>query len=264
MKIKNILDKNNDDLVIALTYILDKTKSFIYLNPDYELNDQIIEQLNNIEFMINEGLPLQYAIGHWEFYGLDLLVDDRALIPRFETEILVNCIINSDINKDEILDIGTGTGAISLALAKNLSKSHIIGVDISDKAVSLAKDNKNKLQLTNVNFLQSDLFKNVEGKFDIIISNPPYISESDYKKLDEKLFYEPKSALVGGNDGLDFYKAIIKNAGNYLNKDGHLVFEIGYDQKEPINNLLIKSDFKNIKNIKDFNGFDRIIIAQKG
>jgi len=106
--------------------------------------------------------------------------------------------------------------------------------------------------------------KNVEGKFDIIVSNPPYISESDYKKLDEKLFYEPKSALVGGNDGLDFYKAIIKNAGNYLNKDGHLVFEIGYDQKESINNLLIKSDFKNIKNIKDFNGFDRIIIAQKG
>lgn len=264
MKIKDILDKKNDELTIALSYLLDKSKSFIYLNPDYRLNDEEIEAVNNIEDKLKEGQPLQYAIGHWEFYGLDLIVDDRALIPRFETEILVEYIINADVNKEKILDIGTGTGAISLALAKNLDKTSIIGVDISDKALALANENKVRLKADNVQFIKSDLFNNINEKFDLIVSNPPYISEDDYKNLDDKLFLEPKSALVGGVDGLDFYREIIKKASNYLNIDGHLVFEIGYDQKVAINNLLIKSDFKNIQNIKDYNGFDRIIIAQKG
>lgn len=264
MKIKDILDKKNDELTIALSYLLDKSKSFIYLNPDYRLNDEEIEAVNNIEDKLKEGQPLQYAIGHWEFYGLDLIVDDRALIPRFETEILVEYIINADVNKEKILDIGTGTGAISLALAKNLDKTSIIGVDISDKALALANENKVRLKTDNVQFIKSDLFNNINEKFDLIVSNPPYISEDDYKNLDDKLFLEPKSALVGGVDGLDFYREIIKKASDYLNIDGHLVFEIGYDQKVAINNLLIKSDFKNIQNIKDYNGFDRIIIAQKG
>lgn len=264
MKIKDILDKKNDELTIALSYLLDKSRSFIYLNPDYRLNDEEIEAVINIEDKLKEGQPLQYAIGHWEFYGLDLIVDDRALIPRFETEILVEYIINSDINKEKILDIGTGTGAISLALAKNLDKTSIIGVDISDKALALANENKLRLKADNVQFIKSDLFNNINEKFDLILSNPPYISENDYKNLDDKLFLEPKSALVGGVDGLDFYRKIIMNASNYLNVGGHLVFEIGYDQKVAINNLLIKSDFKNIQNIKDYNGFDRIIIAQKG
>lgn len=264
MKIKDILDKKNDELTIALSYLLDKSKSFIYLNPDYRLNDEEIEAVINIEDKLKEGQPLQYAIGHWEFYGLDLIVDDRALIPRFETEILVEYIINADVNKEKILDIGTGTGAISLALAKNLDKTSIIGVDISDKALALANENKVRLKTDNVQFIKSDLFNNINEKFDLIVSNPPYISEDDYKNLDDKLFLEPKSALVGGVDGLDFYREIIKKASDYLNIDGHLVFEIGYDQKVAINNLLIKSDFKNIQNIKDYNGFDRIIIAQKG
>lgn len=264
MKIKDILDKKNDELTIALSYLLDKSKSFIYLNPDYRLNDEEIEAINNIEYKLKEGQPLQYAIGHWEFYGLDLIVDDRALIPRFETEILIEYIINADVNKEKILDIGTGSGAISLALAKNLDKTSIIGVDISDKALALANENKLRLKADNVQFIKSDLFNNINEKFDLIVSNPPYISEDDYKNLDDKLFLEPKSALVGGVDGLDFYREIIKKASDYLNIDGHLVFEIGYDQKVAINNLLIKSDFKNIQNIKDYNGFDRIIIAQKG
>ena len=264
MKIKDILDKKNDELIIALTYIIDRSKSFIYLNPDFELNDEISLKINDIEKKINDGMPLQYAIGHWQFYGLDLNVDQRALIPRFETEILVDYILKSDMKKNNILDIGTGSGAISISLAKNLKNSKIIGVDIEEKALSLANENKDKLNLKNVSFLKSNLFSNVDGQFDIIVSNPPYISEEDYKKLDKKLFFEPKSALVGGKDGLDFYKEIIKKSPIYLNKGGHLVFEIGYDQKDVINDLLIKSDFKNIENIKDFNGFDRIIIAEKG
>ncbi|MFO3717740.1 peptide chain release factor N(5)-glutamine methyltransferase [Anaerococcus sp. ENR1011] len=264
MKIKDILAKNNPDLIIALSYLIDKSKSFIYLNQDFTLNEETSYDLKIIEQKLAKGEPLQYAIGHWDFFGLDLLVDKRALIPRFETEILVEYILDSPINKKSILDIGTGTGAISLALANNLDESKVIGVDISDKALSLADENKKRLALDNVNFLKSDLFTNVNEKFDLVVSNPPYISEEDYKSLDKKLFYEPKTALVGGIDGLDFYKDIIKEASNYLNDDGHLIFEIGYDQKAAINDLLIKSDFKNIDNIKDYNGFDRIVVAQKG
>ena len=264
MKIKDILAKNNPDLIIALSYLIDKSKSFIYLNQDFILNEETSYDLKIIEQKLAKGEPLQYAIGHWDFFGLDLLVDKRALIPRFETEILVEYILDSSINKKAILDIGTGTGAISLALANNLDGSKVIGVDISDEALSLADENKKRLALDNVNFLKSDLFTNVNEKFDLVVSNPPYISEEDYKSLDKKLFYEPKTALVGGIDGLDFYKDIIKEASNYLNDDGHLIFEIGYDQKAAINDLLIKSDFKNIDNIKDYNGFDRIVVAQKG
>lgn len=264
MKIKDILAKNNPDLIIALSYLIDKSKSFIYLNQDFILNEETSYDLKIIEQKLAKGEPLQYAIGHWVFFGLDLLVDKRALIPRFETEILVEYILDSPINKKSILDIGTGTGAISLALANNLDESKVIGVDISDEALSLADENKKRLALDNVNFLKSDLFTNVNEKFDLVVSNPPYISEEDYKSLDKKLFYEPKTALVGGIDGLDFYKDIIKEASNYLNDDGHLIFEIGYDQKAAINDLLIKSDFKNIDNIKDYNGFDRIVVAQKG
>lgn len=264
MKIKDVLAKDNNDLIIALSYIIDKSKSFIYLNQDLVLDEKTKMALDDIERKLAKDEPLQYALGHWEFFGLDLLVDKRALIPRFETEILVDYILNADIKKNNILDIGTGSGAISLALAKNLIKSTVTGVDISDEALSLAKENKKKLTLENVDFIKSDLFTNVDGKFDLIVSNPPYISEKDYKTLDEKLFFEPKSALVAGIDGLDFYKDIIKEASEYLNDCGHLIFEIGYDQKAAINDLLIKSDFKNLENIKDFNGFDRIIMAQKG
>ena len=264
MIIKDIINKENNDLIIALSYILDKPKSYIYLNQDYKLDDKTLDEILRIEDELSEGIPLQYAIGFWEFYGLMLKVDQRALIPRFETEIIIDYLINSDLKKKSILDIGTGTGAISLSLAKNLPKSDILGVDIVDEALSLARENKQRLNIKNVRFIKSDLFSNVDKSFDIIISNPPYVSENDYKSLDDKLYHEPKSALVGGFDGLYFYRKIINQANDYINNNGHLIFEIGYDQKDDINKLLVKSDFKNIINLKDYNGYDRFIIAQKG
>lgn len=264
MLIKDITNKENDDLIIALSYILDRPKSYIFLNLDKELSKDQIEKIQIIEDKLKKDYPLQYALGTWDFYNINLIVDERALIPRFETEIIVDYLINSEFNKNTILDIGSGSGAISLALAYNLKDSKVFGVDIEDKAISLSKANKEKLKIDNVDFIKSDLFENINQSFDMIISNPPYINKKDYESLDKKLFYEPKSALYGGEDGLYFYKSIIKKASKYLNKNGHLVFEIGYDQKEYINKLLIKSDFKNIINLKDFNGFDRFIIAEKG
>lgn len=261
MKIKDILEKDNNDLVIALTYLLNTKKNLLFLNKEKILDKKIEDEILKIQDKINKGYPLQYAIGKWNFYGLDLLVDKRALIPRYETEILVDLIIKDANNNIKILDIGTGSGAISLALSKNLKDSKILGVDISKDAINLANENKIKLNINNVEFKESDIFSNIKEKFDIIVSNPPYINKEDFDSLDKKLYYEPKNALYGGEDGLYFYKEIIKNAKNFLNKNGKIYLEIGYNQKESIINLLKEYGYKNIKAYKDFNDFDRIIKA---
>ena len=264
MKISDFLKIDYDTTLIALSYILGKSKSYILLNQELELNSEQSHRLNDIINKRKKAYPLQYAIGEWEFYNLRLKVDERALIPRFETEIIVDYIIKSAMKKDRILDIGTGTGAIALSLGKHIVKSLVTGSDIEDKALSLARENKEITNISNVEFIKSDLFENIDGKFDLIISNPPYINKEDYDKLEKELYFEPKSALYGGEDGLLFYKKIIKKAPDYLNDQGHLIFEIGYDQKEILNKLLKEQGFKSIINLRDFNDFDRFIIAQKG
>lgn len=264
MKISDFLKIDYDTTLIALSYILGKSKSYILLNQELELNSEQSHRLNDIINKRKKAYPLQYAIGEWEFYNLRLKVDERALIPRFETEIIVDYIIKSAMKKDRILDIGTGTGAIALSLGKHIVKSLVTGSDIEDKALSLARENKEITNISNVEFIKSDLFENIDGKFDLIISNPPYINKEDYDKLEKELYFEPKSALYGGEDGLLFYKKIIRKAPDYLNDQGHLIFEIGYDQKEILNKLLKGQGFKSIINLRDFNDFDRFIIAQKG
>lgn len=264
MKISDFLKIDYDTSLIALTYILDKSKSYILMNQNLELNNKQIERLKDIINKRENSYPLQYAIGEREFYNIRLKVDKRALIPRFETEIIVDYLIKSQMKKDRILDIGTGSGAIALSLAKNIENTYVIGSDIEDNALSLALENKEFTGVENVDFVKSDLFNNIKGKFDLIISNPPYINKNDYEDLDKELYFEPKSALYGGEDGLYFYREIIRNACKFLTDKGHLVFEIGYDQKNVLNRLLLEQGFVNIQNIKDFNDFDRFIIAQKG
>lgn len=264
MRIKDYLDKNYDIILIALTYLLDINKSSVILRSGEELDSDIGLKLDGILEKYNKGYPLQYALGEWEFYGLNFKVDERALIPRFETEIIVDFLLKSSYKKDKILDIGTGSGAIAISLGKNLPTSQIVGSDIEEKALSLARENKERLKASNVSFIKSDLFEEISEKFDIIISNPPYINQTDYDKLDERLYHEPKSALLASEDGLYFYRRIIKEANSYLNQGGRLVFEIGYDQKQRICELLNESDFKNITCMKDYNDFDRFIIAEKG
>lgn len=264
MRIKDYLDKNYEISLIALTYLLDTNKSSVILRSGEELDSDIGLKLDGILEKYNKGYPLQYALGEWEFYGLNFKVDERALIPRFETEIIVDFLLKSSYKKDKILDIGTGSGAIAISLGRNLPTSRIIGSDIEEKALSLASENKERLKASNVSFIKSDLFEEISEKFDIIISNPPYINQTDYDKLDERLYHEPKSALLASEDGLYYYKRIIKDAEAYLNQGGRLVFEIGYDQKQRVCELLNESDFKNIKCMKDYNDFDRFIIAEKG
>lgn len=230
-----------------------------------EFSEQELEKINlAIEKRLNH-IPIAYIFGKTEFYGLPIIVDENVLIPRLDTEILVEKIIeeiNNCSEKVEILDIGTGSGVIAITLAKNTS-SKVTAVDISSKALKIAKQNaiQNNVE---VEFIESDLFDNLIGrKFDIIVSNPPYIESNVIEDLmPEVRNYEPILALDGGKDGLEIYRKIVNDAGKYLNKNGKLFFEIGYNQGESVSRLM-QNKFKNIVVIKDYLNNDRVVVGEK-
>lgn len=225
---------------------------------------ELIKVSKNIEKdynLLKEGYPIQYLIGYVDFYGYKINVDKNVLIPRYETELLVDKTINlikkKFTNKIDILDIGTGSGAISIVLSKNIN-SNVTACDISEKALNMAENNA-RLNNVNINFIESDLFSNVDSKFDVIISNPPYISY-DEEIMESVKKYEPNLALFANNNGLEFYDKILSNITNYLKKNFIIAFEIGYTQANDISNLANKY----LKNInltveKDFSGRDRYI-----
>lgn len=265
MNIKELIEKHGDtnENWLILEYLTGKKSVELKMDLRFCV-DSIYNDFLEIIEKRKQNYPLQYIFGKWEFYGLELFVDESALIPRFETEILVDEIVKLNCKKDKILDIGCGSGAISLALAKNLYKSYIYGVDISKEAINLSNKNKGKLNLQNVKFFESDIFSNVDEKhFDIIVSNPPYIDDAEMKTLEKELSFEPQNALYGGQDGLFFYREIIINSLDYLSEKGVLAFEIGYNQMEIISNLLIENGFEILIAKKDFAGFDRILIAKR-
>jgi len=210
--------------------------------------------------------PLQYVLGFEEFYGYKFYVDESVLIPRSETELLVErCIKLMDgIEEPKILDIGSGSGAISITLGKELPKSMVLGVDISEKALVVANKNKLENNATNVKFIKSDILKGVEyKKFNLIVSNPPYIPDYEYEVLEEKVLkYEPKLALTAPNNGLYFYEEISKNAPDHLVKGGYLAFEIGYNQGEAVKKIMEKNDFLNVEVYYDYAEHERMVIGK--
>lgn len=265
MDIKELIEKhgNSNENWLILEFLTGKKSVELKMELAFCVDSIYNEFLEIIEKR-KQNYPLQYIFGKWEFYGLELFVDESALIPRFETEILVDEILKLDCKKDKILDIGCGSGAISLALADNLKKSYVYGIDINKEAIKLSNKNKEKLNLKNVEFFESDIFSNIKEKnFDIIVSNPPYIDEVDMKTLEKELSFEPQNALYGGKDGLFFYKKIISGSLDYLSANGVLAFEIGYNQMKIISNLLIENGFEILLQKKDFAGFDRIIIGKR-
>ena len=210
--------------------------------------------------------PLQYVLGFEEFYGYKFYVNESVLIPRPETELLVEkCIkLMNKIENPKILDIGSGSGAISISLGKELPKSMVLGVDISEKALKIASKNKVENNSVNVKFIRSDIFKNIEyKKFNLIVSNPPYIPDYEYEVLEEKVLrYEPKLALTAPNNGLYFYEEISKTAPNYLIRNGYLAFEIGYNQGEAVKKIMEKNNFLDIKIYYDYAEHERIVIGK--
>lgn len=212
--------------------------------------------------------PLQYILGEWEFYGLPFKVREGVLIPRADTEILVEqCIqLMRDIEEPNILDIGSGSGAISIAIANELKSSSVTGIDINEKALKLANENKILNEIENVNFVESNLFEKIDKdfKYDLIVSNPPYISKEEYETLmPEVKNYEPQNALTDLGDGLYFYREISKLAGEYLKDTGYLAYEIGYNQAKDVTKILQNNNFNILSVIKDYGGNDRVVIAKK-
>ena len=208
-------------------------------------------------------IPLGYIFGKSYFFGREFKVNENVLIPRQDTEILIEKVCKDIMARKEkvsVLDIGTGSGAIAITVQKETG-ANVSAVDVSDGAIEVAKQNAKSLD-ADINIFKSDLFENIEGKFDFIISNPPYIESSVIETLDEEVkSNEPILALDGGEDGLDFYKKIVSIAPNYLNQGGKLYFEIGYNQADALKSLM-KDQFKNIEVFKDYGDNDRVVVGE--
>jgi release factor glutamine methyltransferase len=224
-----------------------------------------LENREKIKKMVIErakSKPLQYVIGETEFYGHRFFVNESVLIPRPETEYLVEKIITEIDSYNTILDIGSGSGAIAITLKKELPYLSITAVDISASALKIATENA-KLNQVEIEFIESDIFSKLNTKFDIIVSNPPYIPQKEYEALDKEILeYEPKLALLAEDDGLYFYRRILSEAKLYLNVNGKIYFEIGYNQSDRIKKIAENNGFTEIETLKDLNGFDRIMIIK--
>lgn len=273
---KNVLSKNNieDNVIITrelLAFVLGVEKQYLVIHLEDELNAEDYKKFKeNINKLIN-GKPLQYITNNQEFMGLNFFVNENVLIPQPDTEIIVEETLKKckelllKNGKIKILDLCTGSGAIAVSLSIFLGdEAEVFASDISTKALEVAKYNNGKNN-TNVRFIESNLFKNIqEQKFNIIVSNPPYIRSDVINKLSKQVQNEPHLALDGGEDGLKFYKKIIEQSCNYI-ENGYLILEIGYDQKEDVENLLKENkNYSEIKTIQDLSGNDRCVIAKVG
>ena len=273
---KNVLSKNNieDNVIVTrelLAFVLGVEKQYLVIHLADELNaEDYIKFKENINKLIN-GKPLQYITNNQEFMGLNFFVNENVLIPQPDTEIIVEETLKKckelllKNGKIRILDLCTGSGAIAVFLSNFLGdEAEVFASDISTKALEVAKYNNGKNN-TNVRFIESNLFENIqEQKFDIIVSNPPYIRSDVINKLSKQVQNEPHLALDGGEDGLKFYKKIIEQSCNYI-ENGYLILEIGYDQKEDVENLLKENkNYSEIKTIQDLSGNDRCVIAKVG
>ncbi len=217
----------------------------------------------NLLKMRKEHMPVAYILNRCEFMSLPFYVDENVLIPRGDTEILVEHAIELiKTNKyEKILEIGTGSGCISVSLANYLDNIEITACDISEKAIEIANKNALNNNVANkIYFIRSDLFSNISEKFDLIISNPPYITENEMAELPKSVSgFEPHLALYGGIDGLKFYKDILENSKNYLNHNASVAFEIGCFQSDDVKNLMKLNNFRNIEIINDLSGLNRVV-----
>lgn len=255
------------DAKVILANILGKTQTYLFTWPDKTLDDAELAQFEAAVEKRKLGEPVAYIIGKRDFWTLSLFTSPDTLIPRPDTEVLVEQVLNWAnehlAHPLSICDLGTGTGAIALALASELPESSVTGVDFQQGAVKLASRNAQANNLTNARFVQSDWFSALDGQtFDIIVSNPPYIEETSPYLDEGDVRFEPKTALTSGHDGLDDIKHIIKNAPEYLNKGALLAFEHGFDQGSAVNTLLTDAGFVKVKTVKDFGNNDRVTLGQ--
>jgi len=276
MKIKEILEYGKNNLIgkeegyrlskMLLKHLLKVNDSYILINSDEELKVEVEEKFKQGIDSLNKGMPLQYITNNQEFMKLDFYVDSNVLIPQPDTEILVEEVLEllkDNFNTKKILDLCTGSGAIGVCIAK-YTKCFVTMSDISKNALEVAKKNAlNNEVIDKCKFVLSNMFEDIQEKFDIIVSNPPYIKTNIINTLEAEVQNEPMLALDGGEDGLMFYKIIAENACKFLNKNGILALEIGYDQKEEVIKLLeLEEKYTDIYSKKDLSGNDRIIVCR--
>jgi release factor glutamine methyltransferase len=252
------------DAEILLCHILKKTRSYLYAHGEIQLTPlQLMEYQHFISKKI-AGMPTAYLIGKREFWSLDLRVTPDTLIPRPETEYLVEAVLKhlADKPNASLLDLGTGSGAIALALASEQPGWQILATDKSEAALAVAKENASALKLNNVSFLQSDWFSNLPNKqFDAILSNPPYIAKHDSHLQQNGLPFEPQEALVASQDGLADLFHLIEHAPDYLKPGGALFLEHGYDQASRLKQQFIQCGYQQIQFVQDAQHHDRVAIA---
>ena len=254
---------------LLLQYVLKKPRQYLIVYDSQKLtNIQEQEYLKYIN-LLKQGEPIEHITHQKEFMKLSFYVDENVLIPRQDTEVLVEEVIKiaKKIRAKKILDLCTGSGAIAVSLAKYLENVEITALDISDKAIDIAISNaKNNNVQDKITFVESNLFEGLaEEKYDIIVSNPPYIKRKEIEKLDKEVRKEPKIALDGGEDGLEFYRKIIDKGYEYLRYGGYICLEIGYDQKEEVTKI-IKDRGQYVQTYckKDLYDNDRVIVTKVG
>ena len=279
MKIKEAIDKGAIALKVEniespklkarmlMQFILNKPRQYIIVNDMQELSKGLEQEYFEGIAKLRQNIPIEHITHQKEFMKLNFFVNENVLIPRQDTEILVEEVIKiaKKANSLQILDLCTGSGAIAVSLAKYIEKSKITAIDISPEAIKIASKNAIMNNVENqITFIKSDLFENVKKeKYDIIVSNPPYIKKSEIPRLEKQVQKEPTIALDGGNDGLDFYRKIIKQSYEYLKYNGYLCLEIGYDQKDDVVELLQnEGKYSEIYSKKDLYGNDRIVVGR--
>ncbi|MCP4179377.1 MAG: peptide chain release factor N(5)-glutamine methyltransferase [bacterium] len=248
-----------------ISHVLNISRIDIYIQNDFTVSNSDKNTILQMFTRRRNNEPLQYILGYTQFRNLEFKVGPGVLIPRPETEEIIDIVKSLNLDKPKVIDVGTGTGVIALSIANEIKNSHVTGVDISSKALNYALENKKINNLKNINFLINDLCSGFSpNEFDLIVSNPPYVTEYEYNNLtpDVKDF-EPKLALESGKDGLDSIKKLILQAREILKSKGYFLFEIGHLQGKNATKLLQTAGFSEIKILEDFNNKDRFAIGQK-
>ena len=250
------------DAWLLLEMVAKIDRSFYFTHINEEVEPEVLTEYERVLEKRAEHVPLQYITGEQEFMGMTFKVNSNVLIPRQDTETLVEETLKVIEPQMEVLDLCTGSGCILLSILKNAPTVHGTGSDISKQALLVAKENA-KLHDLEEEWVRGNLFDNVNGSYDVIVSNPPYIAQGEISKLMPEVGeFEPMQALDGGADGLDFYRKITEEAPRYLKENGYLLFEIGYDQGQEVQRLMLKAGFSDVTVIKDLAGNDRVVKGQ--
>ena len=258
------IDEAELDARYILEYITGLNSAQYFIHSEDIIEKDKAEEFFRLIERRSKRIPLSYVIGTRDFFGLTFKVDENVLIPEQETELLVEEVIKHSEGKS-VLDMCTGSGCIAISIALFGKPSKVAASDISEKALEVARENAKSLKTGEISFIQGDMFENVTDKFDIIVSNPPYIETGEIDELmPEVRDYIPRLALDGDIDGLKFYRIISKEAVKKLNKNGRIFYEIGYNQSRAVASILLENGFTDVKIMKDYSGLDRIVMAKLG